>query len=267
MIITSTANATIKQVRKLRDRKERQQSGQFYVEGLRITAEALQSAQVEMLITAPELLTSAFGGELLDEARRRGIPVVEVSREVFETLALKDSPQGIAAVARQRWLALSVIHPKPGDLWVALEEVADPGNLGTILRTADGVGAQGVILLDHCTDPYDPTAMRGSMGAVFSQQLVKASFAEFAAWKHQNGVTVIGTDGESPDDYHEIMYPDPLVLYMGSEREGLLEQHIALCDRMAKIPMVGHSDSLNLAVATAVMLYEIHNQRRGGQVK
>jgi RNA methyltransferase, TrmH family len=263
MRITSTANAKIKSIRKLRERKERQESGLFYAEGLRIVVEAVQQhAALETLIVAPELLTSPIGTQLVEEQRSQGCEVLEVSAEVFQGLALKESPVGISAVLRQQWLPLGQVRLKPGDLWVALDEVADPGNLGTILRTLDGVGGMGMILLDHSTDPYDPTAIRASMGALFSLRLVKAELGEFATWKRQNAVALIGTSGGAELDYQAVEYPAQMVLLMGSEREGLSEQHIALCDRMVRIPMVGRSDSLNLAVATGVVLYEIFNQKR-----
>ncbi|HPO59281.1 MAG TPA: RNA methyltransferase [Anaerolineaceae bacterium] len=263
-MITSTANAQIQQIRKLRDRKERQQTGLFFGEGVRIVGEAVERGwDVQALIVAPELLTSTYARQLLKQADRRR--VLEVSAEVFRSISSKDGPQGIAAMVRQRWTPLEQVRPKAGELWVALDSVADPGNLGTILRTHDAVGGAGVILLDHSTDPYDPSAIRASMGAVFSQQLVRASFEEFAAWKRRLQIPVFGTDGEAEADYHQVAYPDPMVLLMGSERLGLLEHHLALCDEVLRIPMVGRSDSLNLAVATGILLYEIFNQRRDRQ--
>jgi RNA methyltransferase, TrmH family len=140
--------------------------------------------------------------------------------------------------------------------------VADPGNLGTILRTNDAVGGRGVVLLDHSTDPYDPTAARASIGALFSQRLVKAGLDEFAEWKHRQSVPLVGTSGAAQADYQDYRYPQALVVLMGSEREGLDEKHLRLCDQVVRIPMVGRSDSLNLAVATAVVLYEVFNQKR-----
>ena len=142
------------------------------------------------------------------------------------------------------------------------DSIQDPGNLGTILRTLDAVGGSGLILLDHSTDPYDATALRASMGAVFSQQLVRASFSDFARWKQAGNFQLVGTSGSAREDYHEFSYPDPMVLLMGSERLGLQEEHLKLCDGLVAIPMVGRSDSLNLSVATGVVLYEIFNQRR-----
>ena len=263
MIITSAANPRIKWLRKLRERKFRQESGCFYAEGLRIVVEAAQQgAAFETLVVAPELLTSPIGLELVEEQRRQGIEILEVAADVFQSFALKDAPVGLAGVIRQRWLPLAEVRPGPGESWVALEEVADPGNLGTILRTHDAVGGKGVILLGHATDPYDPSAARASMGALFSQRLVKASFEEFSAWKQGLNILLIGTSDSAPVDYQEVRYPATMVLMMGSERQGLAENTIRLCDAMVRIPMVGTSDSLNLAVAAAVVLYEIFNQKR-----
>jgi RNA methyltransferase, TrmH family len=263
MIITSTANLHIKSIRRLRDRKARQECGCFYAEGLRIVMEAVQlGAHIETLVVAPELLTSSLGKQLVEEQRLRGIELLEVSPDVFSSIALKEDPVGIAAVISQRWTELDDIDTKAHDLWLALDRVADPGNLGTILRTSDAVGARGVILLEQCTDPYDPTAARASMGALFSQCLVKASFAAFAAWKKNRNITLIGTSGAAQCDYQVYAYPPGMVLMMGSEREGLPDGHKALCDQVVSIPMMGRSDSLNLAVATGVVLYEILNQKR-----
>jgi TrmH family RNA methyltransferase len=267
MLITSLSNERIKAIRKLQDRKTRRESGLFFVEGLRIVAEAVEQAaagraQIDTLIASPELLKSEYGQKLIAEQGARGVPLLEVSADVFQRISAKEGPQGIAAVMRQRWQSLEDVQLQPGDLWVALDSVADPGNLGTILRTLDAVGGRGVILLDQSTDPYDPAAVRGSMGALFTCELVSASFEDFAAWKRSRGVALFGTSDKAPADYHACRYPDPLVVLMGSERQGLSEPALALCDAVVSIPMRGQSDSLNLAVATAVILYEILNQRR-----
>jgi TrmH family RNA methyltransferase len=262
-MITSSANPTVKQIRKLRERKERQTSGLFYAEGLRIVAEAVQqNAPIETVIVAPELLTGDFGNHLVDEITAKHTPVLEVSADIFRGMALKEGPQGLAAVIRQSWVNINAIEPQGLAIWVALDAVADPGNLGTILRTNDAIGGQGIILVDNCTDPYDPTSIRASMGAVFSQRLVKTTFEAFAAWKRRVDIPLIGTSGAAKTDYQGIRYPRPVVIYMGSERQGLQEYAMNLCDELVRIPMVGRSDSLNLAVATAITLYEVFNQRR-----
>ena len=262
-MITSHANEQVRRLRRLQERKERAASGLFYLEGLRIVGEAIETgAAVEELVTAPDLLRSEYGQKLVTAHRAAGGQVLEVSAEVFERLASKDGPQGIAAVVRQRWERLEDVALKPGRPWVALDSVADPGNLGTILRTNDGAGGEGVILLDQSTDPYDPGAVRASMGAVFAQKLVRASFAEFAAWKRERGAWLVGTSGAAAQDFHAARYPESLVALMGSERQGLGPEALALCDLVVSIPMLGKSDSLNLAAATAVILYELLNQRR-----
>lgn len=262
-MITSTANERIKQIRKLRERKERQQSGLFYIEGLRIIGEAVQQgAGVEALIVAPRLLKGEFSARLISEQQEEGTLIIEVSEQVFESFALRDGPKGLAAVVRQRWVELEGVNLKNNDIWVALDAVQDPGNLGTILRTLDSAGGCGVILLDNATDPYDPTAVRASMGSVFSQQLVRTTFTEFSKWKQACRVQVIGASGTAKIDYHYSHYPSAMILMMGNERQGLPQQHLRLCDQIVRIPMIGRSDSLNLAVSTAIIIYEIFNQRR-----
>lgn len=262
-MITSTSNPTIKSIRKLADRKERRQTGLFFVEGLRNVGEAVQQGwDLETLVISPELLVSLFGQQLVDQASSAGSTVLEVSAEVFEYLSAKEGPQGIAAVGRQRWTQLADVHPVSGDTWIALDSVQDPGNLGTILRTCDASGCRGVLLLDQSTDPYDPGAIRASMGALFTTPVVKTTHTDFARWKRDQQVPVIGTSDKAQLDYHTYQYPPAHVVLMGSERQGLQEQHTAICDAVVSIPMVGTSDSLNLAVATAVVLYEIYNQRR-----
>jgi len=262
-MISSTSNPAVKQIKLLRNKKERQQSGLFYIEGIRIVAEAVQKmGQIESLIFAPELLTSDFGYKLIDQVKEKGINTLELTGRVFNSIAVKENPQGIAAVVHQRWSELAKLHLGERDLWVALDSVADPGNLGTILRTLDAVGGKGIILLDQSTDPFDPTAIRSSMGSIFSIEMIKASFEDFAQWKKRYNYSVVGTSDKAAMDYHDCVYPNPLILLMGSERQGLQDKPIQLCDQMVSIPMVGRSDSLNLAVATAVVLYEVFNQRR-----
>jgi RNA methyltransferase, TrmH family len=266
--ITSPANDRIKFIRRLRERKAREETGLFFIEGLRIVAEAVQQgAPIQTLVAAPDLLKSAYARELVIKCQSEGIEVIEVNSQVFERLSLKEGPQGLAAVVRQTFAKLEEVNFLVSDqpasrTWVALDSVADPGNLGTILRTHDGVGGEGVILLDQSTDPYDPSSARASMGALFSQRLVKTDFSTFARWIKQAKIPLIGTSGAAHQDYASVRYPDPCILLMGSERQGLQESQLALCDEIVAIPMVGASDSLNLSVATAVVLYEIFNQRR-----
>ena len=262
-MITSTSNPTIKEFRKLADRKYRQQTGLFTVEGLRLVGEAVQTgASLAQIIYSPELLSSEFGNKLVTEQAAAGITVVEVSAMVFRSLALKENPQGIAAVLHQRWHSLADVDPgRENCLWIALDSIQNPGNLGTILRTGDAFGAEGILLLDHSTDPYDPTALRSSMGAVFSQKLVRVTLKELEIYLQANPFTMVGASGTSPVDYFQVYYPARMILLMGSEREGLTEKHLEMCEYSVRIPMVGRSDSLNVSIAAAVILAEICKQR------
>ncbi len=263
-LISSRANPAIKQIRALAARKERERSGLFFVEGIRLVTEAVQvGADLVQGVVAPDLLKGSMGREVAATLRAGGVPCLEVTAEVFAGLSAKEGPQGLGAVVRQCWERLEGAGRQEAGLgWVALDAVQDPGNLGTILRTSDAVGAAGVILVGPTTDPYDPAAVRASMGAIFTQRLIRASWAEFAAWKQIVDITLIGASDKATADYQAVTYRPPLVLLMGSERQGLSAEQQALCDLMVRIPMVGRSDSLNLAVATGVALYEIFNQQR-----
>lgn len=248
--------------RGLRRRAERDATGLCLVEGIRVVVEAVdQGAEIEELLYAPELLRSEVALDLVDRLRQQGASVLEVSADVFESLSSREGPQGLAAVARQRWESLGTADPAEGLGWVALEAVQDPGNLGTILRTCDAVGASGVILLGDTADPYDLSAIRASTGAVFSRRIVRGNLAQLAEWKRDTGARIVGTSDRSSADYREAVYQPPLVILMGSEQKGLDRSALDLCDAVVSIPMLGACDSLNLGVATGVILYEALDQR------
>ncbi len=260
-MITSVNNGTIKRIRSLRQRRERANQGRFFVEGIRIVAEAVQtSADIDRLVVAPDLLTSEFAQQLV---RGAGVPCVQVSSQVFGSLSGKDGPQGLAAVIRQRWEPLHELEPRAGELWVALDAPQDPGNLGTIMRTADAVGATGLILIGNSADPFDPGSVRASMGSLFSLRLVQTDIPSFLHWSAERRVPIVGTAGGAAAHYRQVAYRLPLVLLSGSERQGLAEDLMLACQSLVSIPMVGRSDSLNLAVATSIVLYEIYEQVYG----
>ena len=263
MIISSTANPRVKHIRTLAHRQEREKTQQFFIEGIRIVGEAVQmGADIETLVYAPSLLKSPFALELVREQQERGIACLEVSPEVFKNISTKDGPQGIGAVVRQKWETLEQVSLQADNFWVALDAAQDPGNIGTILRTCDAVGCTGLMLLGNSADPYDPGTLRASMGAIFSQRLIKAIFDDFVQWTQHYKPFVVGTSDAAATEYRAITYHRPIVLLMGSEREGLSPSQQRICNQMVQIPMIGRSDSLNLAVATGIVLYEIFYQTR-----
>ena len=262
-LITSFANQNVKLIRKLEQKKNRQETGLFFIEGLRTVGEAIQTgATIDALVVAPDLLVSDFGKSLLDHSVIQNVERIEVSAEIYQKLAHKEGPQGIGAIVKQNWQAIDHIQVNPEDLWVALDAVSDPGNLGTIMRTAEAVGSRGIILLGYSTDPYDPTAVKASMGAIFSLELAQSDWDSFLFWEKKNQLTIVGTSDSAKTDYQNVEYRRPMILLMGSERHGLPEEMQSACDHVVFIPMEGRTDSLNLAVATGVMLYEIYNQTR-----
>lgn len=263
MIITSFSNDKVKAIRKLEDKKARQSTGLYFIEGLRTVGEAIQTgAPIESLVYSPELLVSDFGQSLLSHPGVRDVEQITVSREVYEKIAHKQGPQGLGAVVHQKWYTLETLPVNTTDLWVVLDQIADPGNLGTIMRTADAVGCQGLILLGHTTDPHDPTAVKASMGSIFSMTLAASNWEAFDTWRTENQIALVGTSDRADADYQAIQYQYPLAVLMGSERHGLPDYMLAACDSLVRIPMRGRADSLNLAVATAIVLYEIYNQTR-----
>jgi TrmH family RNA methyltransferase len=266
-MITSTANNRIRSIRALKRRKERDERGLAYVEGIRSVLSAIESgADIALLLVAPDQLTSERAREAVAAAEATGIERIDVSRKVFESLSNRDGPQGIAAVIRQHWRALRSVELEDGERWVALTAVQDPGNLGTILRTADAAGATGVILLEIGADPWDRTAMRASTGAVFTQQIVRADWKSFIEWARESGATVVGAADNSETHYRGADYGPRTILLMGSEREGLSATQQAFCARRVAIPMRGSVDSLNLGVAASLVLYEVMHQRESGTV-
>jgi TrmH family RNA methyltransferase len=262
--ITSFSNAKIKQARALRHVSARRESGLFLAEGIRPVGEAVAAVEagaiagqsVEAIFYAPEQLTSEFARGLIQEQSTKGVPCHATTGEVFESIANKENPQGILAIVRAGHTALDSLNPDNFPWGVALASPQDPGNIGTILRTIDAVTASGLLLLDSSADPYHPSAVRASMGAVFWHPIVTASFEAFASWAMQKGYTIYGTSEAAQASYLSVeTYQPPMILLMGSEREGLTKEQEAACDWMVSLPMRGRVTSLNLAVATGVMLY------------
>ncbi|HYF81314.1 MAG TPA: RNA methyltransferase [Symbiobacteriaceae bacterium] len=262
-MITSRSNATIKAIRALRQRPERTRTGLMFAEGTQLVGEAIQNGMdVVQLIVSPDRVRSPFAREMIQTAIARGAEYIEVSPDVYDSLTESEGRQGLAAVIRQRWHHLDHIDPSDGRPWIAMNSVQYPGNLGTVMRTLDSVGGAGVMLLGNSTDPYDPATARASLGAVFSLKMVHADIDTFAAWKHRWNVHLAAADLGATVPYREAAYPSPTVLLMGAERDGLTPEQKALCDTMVYIPMVGRRDSLNVAVAASLILYEIFHQSR-----
>jgi len=256
--INSRSNEKIKLARSLLERKGRQETGLFLAEGIRTAASALEAgAPIEFLLYSPDLLTSDFAMGVVDRAEAAGIVCYILPGEVFANLSGRSGPQGLAVVARQTLRPIFSLEAAAYPWPVALIAAQDPGNIGTILRSMDAAGADGLILLEGGSDPWHPSAVRASMGTVFSQTLVQAEFFEFAAWAKTGGYSVFGASSHGSVLYDEYEYTQPCVLLLGSERTGLTPDQAAICDALVRIPMAGKASSLNLGVAAGILLFEI----------
>jgi TrmH family RNA methyltransferase len=255
-LITSLTNPTVKAVRALHLRKEREESGRFLAEGLKIVIEAIDLGHAPaILMYGPDAASHPLLQRAVQAARAAGGEVIEVNREVLEKVSRRDNPQAVVAVFRQAYAPLAEIRPHEAPCWVALQAVRDPGNLGTIIRTADAAGCGGVILVGDCTDAFSVEAVRATMGSVFAVKIARATAEEFLAWRAVWPGSVVGTLLTATHDYRSAEYRKPTLILMGNEQQGLPPELAAACDVNVKIPMRGRADSLNLSVAAGIMIY------------
>lgn len=260
--ITAFSNPLVKQVRGLRDKKYRRAEGLFLAEGLRILTEAREEGVL------PKILFYAMGQHhplldaLIADTEGAGGDVIETTPDILHKISGKDNPQIVLGVYAALAHALDSLDRAAADIWIVAQALRDPGNLGTILRTGDAVGAGGLILVDECVDPFSVEAVRASMGALFTQPIVQASWSDFLPWLRAGPGQLVGMSLQTDIDYQAPRYESPTFLLVGNEAQGLPQAYEAECDLLVKMPMLGKADSLNAAVATAVMTYEVLNQRR-----
>ena len=259
--ITAFSNPLVKQARGLRDKKNRRAEGRFLAEGLRILTEARAAGML------PETLFFSDAAHpllrrLIEETEAAGGEAIETGADILHKISGKDNPQTVLGVYRQFETGLGAIDRNAAPLWIVAQQLRDPGNLGTILRTGDAVGAGGLILIDDCADPFSVEAVRASMGALFTQKIAAARWEAFVPWLRSGPGQLIGTSLNAAADYQAAHYARPAFILVGNEQAGLPEAYEQECDVLGKMPMLGKADSLNAALATAVMAYEVINQWR-----
>jgi RNA methyltransferase, TrmH family len=260
--ISGFSNPTVKFLRSLRDKKHRRRSGQFLAEGLRLLTDAREAGRL------PETLVMAAGrerppqlAELISTVENAGGDVIETSSEILSRITGKDNPQSVAGAYAEWDTALSRLDRTSATIWLVAQAVRDPGNLGTMLRTADAVGAGGLILIDDCTDPFSAEAVRASMGAIFTIPLARADWQEFLSWlrsgpEEQQGQLVAASLRDA-GPYRGAPYSAPCFILVGNESQGLPPAYEEACDLRVTMPMRGKADSLNAAIAGAVLAYEV----------
>lgn len=260
--ITSAGNPLIKQLRSLERKKGRNETGLFLAEGARLIEQALaQGWQIETLVTSNSGAERDYVQALAARAEAQGARLIQVPDRLAGSIARKDNPQAVIAAIKQRELTLEETLDDGAGLWIGLYECRDPGNLGTILRTADCAGAAGVVLIENCCDPFSVEAVRASMGSLFDVRLARADFESFNAWRQKAGLNMVAASVNGETSHVGVDFEQPSLILMGNEQAGLPPAIEAACDTLCLIPMRGGADSLNLAQATAIMLYEGWRQR------
>ncbi|WP_455481988.1 TrmH family RNA methyltransferase [Bartonella sp. B35(2025)] len=257
--ITSLNNPIIKNLKALNQKKNRNREGFFMAEGLKLAIDALNLRwTIHTLIFSKSKTSNAAIENIAARTVANGGFVVKTSQKVMESITHRDNPQTVIGIFKQKWHPIEIIKNRTKDVYIALDRVRDPGNLGTIIRTADAVGAKGVILIGETTDPFSPETVRATMGSIFSIPLYRCDESTFLNWSVHFKGTIVGTHLKGSTDYRTIDFKKgPIILLMGNEKQGLPDVLANRCDQLARIPQSGRADSLNLAIATAIMLYEI----------
>jgi len=256
--VTAFSNSTVKLLRSLRDKKARREHGLFLAEGLRILTEARDSGRLpEIVAFSAEGSRHPLAAQIIAATEAAGGDAIETTPHILSKMSGKDNPQMLLGAYRQPTTSLDEIDRAASPLWICAQALRDPGNIGTILRTGDAVGAGGLILIDDCADPFSVEAVRASMGAIFTQQVATAPWPKFLEWLRSGDGQLVGTSLKTDQDYLAAEYRTPCFLLIGNEQQGLPADYEAECDLLVKIPMAGRADSLNAAVATAVMAFAV----------
>ena len=256
--VTAFSNATVKLLRSLRDKKARRAEGLFLAEGLRILAEARDSGRLpEIVAFSAEGARHPLAAEIIAATEAAGGDAIMTTPDILTKMSGKDNPQMLLGAYRQPPTELAAIDRSSAPLWIVAQALRDPGTIGTILRTGDAVGAGGLILVDDCADPFSVEGVRASMGAIFTQAVVAAPWSEFIAWLRSGPGQLVGTSLKASHDYIQAEYRRPCFLLIGNEQQGLPAAYEEQCDLLVKIPMAGRADSLNAAIAAAVMAFQV----------
>jgi RNA methyltransferase, TrmH family len=255
--------AALAEVEKLHfDRKYRDASGLFSIEGVRNFVQVIDNRfEISTILFSEKLLTAPIARKLVRQARRSGVPSIPLTPEQLRRISHTQYASGVAAIVRQRWFSLKDVSSQAGLCWVVLETVRSLGNLGTLIRTSEAVGGAGFIFVGGRIDPFAPDVVRASMGALFHQKFVRTSFSALRKSIRRNHLHAIGASPDGTTELHEFNYPRSTLLLLGEERQGLTQQQRDLCQNLIRIPIVGMADSLNLAVAGSLLMYEVYRSR------
>lgn len=256
--ITGFSNPTVKFLRSLREKKHRKIAGKFLAEGLRLLTDARECGHVpEMLVMSTARDPHPLLDQLESAVNAAGGEVIETTPDILSKITGKSNPQGVAGVFGEFDTSLGALQRDAAPIWLVAQDLRDPGNLGTMLRTGDAVGAGGLILIDDCADPFSVEAVRASMGAIFTQRVARARWEEFLPWLRSGAGQLVAASLRDAVPYRGAPYTAPCFILVGNESQGLPEEYEMACDLRVTMPMRGRADSLNAAVAGAVLAYEV----------
>lgn len=261
-VISSLQNPKIKHVIHLRDRHEREKSQQFIIEGYREILRATDAKRhFDQLFICPELFLGSNEDALISRIAQQGTKVIPCTEKVFQKISYRDRPDGLIAIAPQTHLTLKDLNPTANPFYIVAEAIEKPGNLGTILRSSDAVGLDGLILCDRCTDIHNPNVVRASVGTLFTVPVIEASSEETIQWLKHHNISILAATPSATEEFTKVDMTKPLAIAVGTEQLGLSEKWLKEADICVRIPMNGVADSLNVAMATTLLLYEALRQR------
>jgi TrmH family RNA methyltransferase len=260
--ITSVKNNRVKSWAALKQKKYRTQTGLYIAEGVRLVEEAvIAGAPVEAILLSGDLQSGRYD-KIITRVVSLGAEVYEVTEQVLAHVADTKTPQGVVAIVRQTaGDPTAFLQNKTNPLYLVLDGIQDPGNLGTMIRTADAVGATGVFLGTNCVDLYNPKVVRATMGSLFHLPLFEVDLEQFLPLIKAQGVSVVGTATQAEKTVFQHDFTKGTALVIGSEAHGMSDSVAALVDQNISLPMPGQAESLNAAIASSVMLYEALRQR------
>ena len=257
-VITGFSNPTVKALRSLREKKHRKREKRFLAEGLRLLTDARECGHIpETLVLADRREPHPLLSALESAVESSGGEVIETTPDILSKITGKDNPQAVAGVFAEFPTSLGALERDNAKIWMVAQALRDPGNLGTMLRTGDAIGAGGLILIDDCADPFSVEAVRASMGAIFTQAIAQTDWQGFEEWLRQGPGQLVAASLRDAQPYRGAPYSAPCFVMVGNESRGLPEEYEMACDLRVTMPMKGRADSLNASVAAAVLGYEV----------
>lgn len=260
--ITSTQNPRIKALVKLKKRSERDTQGIFLTEGYRPITRALAAGfRFSELYYCPEWFLGINEQKVLDDAKQAGAQLIQVGKEAFAKVAYRERPEGLLAIGRQWRTGLADLKLSDNPFLIIVEAIEKPGNLGTILRSADATGAEAVVVCDAVTDLFNPNVVRASTGVLFSTPTVITDSKSAIEFLKEKGIKSLAATPAARELYTDIDLTQPVAVVMGSEQFGLTDTWLKAADLPVRLPMAGIADSLNVSAATVAIAYEVVRQR------